>query len=64
MQNINTDKLAFRQTLASIDVLLTTPLKLLKKMKRDPDLQLSNIQYIILDEADKFFDFGLKRQIK
>jgi len=37
------------------DLLFSTPLKFLKHIKKDKELNLSKLEYIILDEADKFF---------
>lgn len=41
---------------AEIDILVCTPLKFLKAFKY---LNLTNLQYIIMDECDKYFELVL-----
>jgi len=43
-----------------MDIAVATPLRLSKVAKR---ADLSSVQYLILDEADKLFEEGLVKQI-
>lgn len=53
---MNRDKQAFKQSWLHLDLLITTPLKFLKKHKF---VDLSSVQTLIMDEADKYFELGL-----
>jgi ATP-dependent RNA helicase DDX52/ROK1 len=48
----------FKNSFETMDILVTTPLKFLKLVKK-AELDLTRIGYLILDEADKFFEMGL-----
>ena len=61
IHDINNEEKPFRNTLENCDIFLSTPLKFLKKIKRDKELNLSKLQYVVIDEVDKFFEFGLVR---
>lgn len=46
----------FKDQFNKTDVLVTTPLKFLKLVK-SVGLNLEDVKYLVLDEADKFFEF-------
>lgn len=53
----------FKNSFETMDILVTTPLKFLKLVKK-AELDLSRVGYLVLDEADKFFEMGLANQMK
>ncbi|KAM3140403.1 hypothetical protein pb186bvf_007563 [Paramecium bursaria] len=61
IQHMNRDKQAFKQSWLHLDLLITTPLKFLKKHKF---VDLSTVQTLIMDEADKYFELGLASQVQ
>ncbi|ODV60193.1 RNA-dependent ATPase ROK1 [Ascoidea rubescens DSM 1968] len=44
------------------DILITTPLRLIDLLNHDNSISLSNIKYLVFDEADKLFDKNFLEQ--
>ncbi|CAD8071366.1 unnamed protein product [Paramecium primaurelia] len=61
IQEMNREKQAFKQAWNHIDILISSPLKFLKLHKV---IDLSTVEYVIMDEADKYFELGLLAQVK
>ena len=48
----------FKEQYDNIDILICTPLKFVKLFKKS-DINISTIQFIVFDEADKYFELVL-----
>ena len=63
LSKMNRDKIAIRQSMESVDILVCTPLKFLKMHIRSP-INVELVQHLVMDESDKYFELGLLSQIK
>lgn len=55
INKLNTNAACFKEQIQLVDILVTTPLKYLKLVKRK-SIDVENIEFLILDEADKYFE--------
>ena len=58
---LNTKAVCFKEQIQFVDILVTTPLKFLKLVKKTSS-DLENVEFLVLDEADKYFEL-VKNQI-
>ncbi|KAL4510357.1 hypothetical protein ABPG72_008247 [Tetrahymena utriculariae] len=63
IQKINNQSNAFKIQLEHIDILITTPLKFIK-MNRKSHTEFDKLEYIVFDEADRYFEFNIAGQMK
>ncbi|OMJ28658.1 ATP-dependent RNA helicase DBP4 [Smittium culicis] len=52
-----------RERLSKMNILVSTPGRLLQHMDQAPEFDLSNLQVLVLDEADRLLDMGFKNTI-
>ncbi|EGR31377.1 hypothetical protein IMG5_111120 [Ichthyophthirius multifiliis] len=63
LQKINTEINGFKKEIEHIDILICTPLKFLKITKRAQE-KFEFLQFLVFDEADRYFEFNLAKQMK
>mmetsp|Transcript_10710 Transcript_10710/g.34196 ORF Transcript_10710/g.34196 Transcript_10710/m.34196 type:complete len:884 (+) Transcript_10710:29-2680(+) len=52
-----------QQHIDMVSVMICTPGRLLQHLEQTPNLDASNLQVLVLDEADRLLDLGFKEQI-
>ncbi|OLY85143.1 ATP-dependent RNA helicase dbp-4 [Smittium mucronatum] len=52
-----------RERISKMNILICTPGRLLQHMDQAPEFDLSNLQILVLDEADRLLDMGFKNTI-
>lgn len=59
IDKMNTKVACFKEQIQFLDILVTTPLKFLKLVSKT-SLDLETVEFLILDEADKYFELVKK----
>jgi len=62
IHKLSNDLTSFQEQVQHIDVIISTPMKFIKLFEQCQD-QLETIQYVIFDEADKYFELGFLDQV-
>jgi ATP-dependent RNA helicase DDX10/DBP4 len=52
-----------QQHVGRSNILIATPGRLLQHLEQTPDLDVSNLQVLVLDEADRILDMGFRLQV-
>lgn len=60
--HVLTKELVQKELPASIDILITTPLRLISMIKHQ-SIDCSTVEYLIMDEADRLFELGFLQQV-
>lgn len=53
-----------KKRLAKMNIIVCTPGRLLQHMDENPSFNCSNMQFLVLDEADRILDLGFKKTLK